>query len=49
MEYTDVDLFDNTFNITLFSDSYDLWKIIENKYLTDLDYSRFNHFIGTGT
>jgi hypothetical protein len=49
LEYTDVDLFSKTFNVTIFEDNYTLWKSIENKYLTDLDYTRFDHFIGPGT
>jgi hypothetical protein len=45
MEYNQVDLTDDSFSVVVYEDNYQLWSLIGDKYLTDLEYSRFDHTI----
>jgi hypothetical protein len=47
MEYNEVDLTEDSFSIVVYEDNYQLWSLIGDKYLTDLDYSRFDHTISS--
>ena len=45
MEYNQVDLTDDSFSVVVYEDNYQLWSLIGDKYLTDLEYSRYDHTI----
>lgn len=45
MEYNQVDLTEDSFSVVVYEDNYQLWSLIGDKYLTDLEYSRFDHTI----